>query len=357
MTPKSILIILTGALGDVARGFCVLKPLKNLFPETKIYWLIEAKWKQLVEIHPLIDEVITFNRKKGVKGIFEVKETFKNNNLKFDLTLDLQRNFKSGVFSILSSSEKRIGFNSKNTKEFNWFFNNYKIQEFSEKESKVLHYLKFIDKVKEIYAKDSESCYDLENLDFGIKTIDLDSYLPKDYENINFEQTRYKNIGVLLGSSWETKNWKDNNYLELIEKLLSNSTYKVFLLGDSSKIIFSEEIQKHFNNTGNLINYVGKTSLTELIAIINKLDAFVGPDSGPAHLASLVDTKYIGLFGPTNPNRVAPWGLENKIISSNIGCAQCDRKVCPDLNALCMKRIDAVLVYRQIIGLLSFPAH
>ena len=52
---------------------------------------------------------------------------------------------------------------------------------------------------------------------------------------------------------------------------------------------------------------VGKDSLPELLALLTRCTGLLTPDSGPSHMATLVDTPVIGLFAATNPRRSGPY--------------------------------------------------
>jgi ADP-heptose:LPS heptosyltransferase len=55
-----------GSLGDLVRGLCLPWEIKRHWPDTTLTWLVEPSWKSLVENHPLIDEVIVFDRPRGI---------------------------------------------------------------------------------------------------------------------------------------------------------------------------------------------------------------------------------------------------------------------------------------------------
>ena len=118
----SILIILMGSLGDVARGLCLISHIKNHLPASKVTWLIEKRRTDLVGFHPRLDKVIAFDRSGGISGVWNLYKALRREH--FDITLDLQRLLKSGIFSLLSGAQRRIGFHRRNSKELNWVFNN-----------------------------------------------------------------------------------------------------------------------------------------------------------------------------------------------------------------------------------------
>jgi heptosyltransferase I len=56
-----------------------------------------------------------------------------------------------------------------------------------------------------------------------------------------------------------------------------------------------------------LVNQIGKDTLPELLALLARTTLLVTPDSGPAHMATMVDTPVIGLYAATNPARSGPY--------------------------------------------------
>ena len=125
--PRRILIVLLGALGDVARGLTVASQLKDLEAGIHITWLIEPKCRELLRYCQDIDETIVFERGRGIGALFALRRELRQR--RFDLTLDLQRHFKSGLFSRLSRASQRIGFHRRNAKELNWLFSTATIPE------------------------------------------------------------------------------------------------------------------------------------------------------------------------------------------------------------------------------------
>jgi ADP-heptose:LPS heptosyltransferase len=330
---SSLLVVLTGSLGDVARGTSLLPGLRERFPQGKIYWLIDSRWEQFISSHALIDEVIVFDRKRGIRGVLDLRKKLKART--FDLTLDLQRHFKSGVFSFLSGAKKRIGFHPKNAKEFNWIFNNFHIEERDDSLTKILHYQLFLEMLGATTP---------EKLTFGSFNLPEQSFVSGD------------GVGVLLGSSWESKDWMPQGYSQLVEELLEQTHLTVVLLGDQSKIPLAEKLMATDfvrAQSARVVNTVGKTSLLEMISVVRDLRLCVGPDSGPGHIASLFETPYITLFGPTAPERVAPYGSEGLSITSSIGCSPCGKRKCPGLNQLCMRLIPASTVMTRVHEVLA----
>jgi lipopolysaccharide heptosyltransferase II len=329
----SILIILMGSIGDVARGLCLVSHIKNNLPGSRVTWLVEPICAELVDVHPLIDKMIVFNRPMNILGIRDLYKNLSREH--FDITLDLQRHLKSGFFSFLSGAKRRIGFNRRNAGEFNWIFNNEHIPYSSDKLDlpKLHHYLKFTE-----YLGLSEPT----SLDFGFSCLDEKSNLPD-----IVAKTSKPFIAVVMGSSWESKDWFFEGYYRLAKNILSSMKWRVVLLGDRSQVSSAKKLCQKLGSH-ELINLVGKTSILDLVAVLKAAAAGVGPDSGPGHLAAAVGTPYVTLFGPTSPRRASPYKCEHLVVQSGVSCVSCYKKKCPDLDRICMRHISVESVQEKL---------
>jgi ADP-heptose:LPS heptosyltransferase len=284
----------------------------------------------MVGFHPQLDKVIVFDRSKGISGVWDLYQLLRR--VHFDITLDLQRILKSGFFSLLSGAGRRIGFHRRNTKELNWLFNNEYIPYFSENLSKLDHYLKF---TKHLGLPESDT------LDFGLATLDVSRTVPPHVAEI---QNSF--IAVVMGSSWESKDWNFDGYHNFVQYIIENQNRHVVLLGGNSQMDLAAKLVEKLNSP-KVINLTGN-SLLEMTAVLKAAAAAVGPDSGPGHLAAAVGTPYVTLFGPTPANRHAPYGCEHLIVQSDLSCAPCYKKQCPDRNKECMENIDVSEVAEKI---------
>ena len=56
-----------------------------------------------------------------------------------------------------------------------------------------------------------------------------------------------------------------------------------------------------------LVNQVAKDTLPQLLGLLGRATVLLTPDSGPAHMATMVETPVIGLYAATNPERSGPY--------------------------------------------------
>lgn len=322
------LFVLLGALGDVVRGMSLVDALKAAQPGAHISWLVEPANEGVVRLHSGVDDVIVFERHLGFKGFIKVRNEFKRRH--FDITFDLQRHLKSGAFSWLSGASIRVGFHPKDSKEGNWIFNNRFISRHGESISKVEHYRHFLTAI---------GIEGTESVTFGLDHHRLEN-IESDWKN----DLSRPYVALVLGSSWDSKDWPIEGYAGLLDLLEGR---QVVLLGDSSKIEMGKSLLLASKRT-QVLDLSGRTSLSELVALIQGAAVCVGPDSGPGHIAGAVGTPHITLFGPTSPVRNTPSGSERLSITANIGCAPCKRRICPGLGKICMRMIRPEAVFERL---------
>lgn len=333
---ESLLVVLMGSLGDLVRGLCLADVLKRGLPGCRITWLVEPQWLDLVHDHPYIDRLLVFDRPRGIAAIPGLYRQLRRRH--FDITLDLQRHFKSGLFSRLSGAKRRVGFHRRNAKEFNWLFNNDRIGYYSDRLNKLDHYLKFMDHL---------GLPRPDRLDFGLMHHRIERLNPSIAVRLPDSF-----VAVVMGSSWPSKDWIYDGYRDLVRHILQEKKLGVVLIGDRSQMAQADRLSAEFGPS-ELFNLAGKTSLPEVTGILQSAAAGIGPDSGPGHLAAAVGTPYVSLFGPTAPQRVAPFGCEDLVVQAPLPCLGCYRKRCPLKNQMCMTGITAEMAAEHLDMALS----
>lgn len=180
-------------------------------------------------------------------------------------------------------------------------------------------------------------------MEFGVSGLDLTKELPEQIRSLQSAYTVF-----VMGSSWASKNWIGSGYVKVIQQLFSSTGNHVILVGEKSDQAIASDVVGVVASE-RLIDLTGKTTLTELCALLRYAQVAVGPDSGPAHVASAFGVPYVTLFGPTLADRVAPYGNEQLQIRSAIACSPCYRRHCPGLDQpLCMRLISPQAVLEKL---------
>jgi len=128
-------------------------------------------------------------------------------------------------------------------------------------------------------------------------------------------------VAVSIGASIEARRLSSSQYLLMIRKFLEKNI-GVNLVGGTDVRNFGKTIEEEISDR-RLKNFVGATALAETAAVIRRSRAFIGPDSGLAHLACALGVPVIAFFGPGQVNKWRPAGEIHKTISVNLACSPC----------------------------------
>ena len=116
-------------------------------------------------------------------------------------------------------------------------------------------------------------------------------------------------LAVAPITNWKRKNWPLKNYLELIKKLLQDTSYfnSVILLGSENEKKLCNKLKKNLHNE-NVHNLAGSLKILEIHELLKMCKFFVGNDSGLTHLSAASKIKTLALFGPSKNENYRPWG-------------------------------------------------
>ncbi|MDP2942392.1 MAG: glycosyltransferase family 9 protein, partial [Candidatus Omnitrophota bacterium] len=152
-------------------------------------------------------------------------------------------------------------------------------------------------------------------------------------------------VGINPGASpkWATKKWSPENFAKVCDALALEEIRTV-LVGSAAEAETGIEILKLTKSKP--INLIGKTSLTELAALMKRFKCLITSDSAPMHIAAAMKTPFVALFGPTGPMRHLPPAEKYVVITKDLRCAPCYKPVCSDTR--CMREITVAEVLKAV---------
>src|SRR5208337_2906997 len=108
-------------------------------------------------------------------------------------------------------------------------------------------------------------------------------------------------------SSHSLRNWRPEYYAKVADHAARRWNMRVVLCGGSTSI--EREMGDRILATAEHapINQIGRDTLPQMLALLGAATVLLSPDSGPAHMAAVVDTPVISLYAPTNPARSGPY--------------------------------------------------
>jgi ADP-heptose:LPS heptosyltransferase len=71
-------------------------------------------------------------------------------------------------------------------------------------------------------------------------------------------------------------------------------------------------------------------SIKQLIELIRRADLFIGGDTGPLHIASILGIPTVGIYGPKDPVIYGPYNGKAVVVRKELWCSPCKKRTCPD---------------------------
>ena len=159
-----------------------------------------------------------------------------------------------------------------------------------------------------------------------------------------------RRVGLQLGAAFgPAKLWPPERIAALAAGLETRGIRPV-LLGSPAARELADRVQAAA--TGRIRSLVGRDRPALLPALLAELDAFVGADSGPAHVAAAVGVPTVTLFGPTDPRVTAPLGRGQRALWRQPPCAPCFRPDCP-IDHRCLRAIEVAEVEAAVMAALA----
>jgi heptosyltransferase-2 len=160
--------------------------------------------------------------------------------------------------------------------------------------------------------------------------------------NKMIEKTSLSIVGINPGASYgSSKRWSPKKFAEVAVSL--SDQFDILIFGGPEEIDIALDIENYLIKNGvlNYQNLSGKTTISELVVQISKLDLFITGDSGPMHIAASYQIPTIAIFGPTNHNETSQWkNLKSRIVKKDLACQPCMKRRCPLLHHNCMETIE-----------------
>jgi heptosyltransferase I len=299
-----IAIVKLSAMGDIIHAMVALQFIKKKFPHIKIDWFVEEGFFKVLEFNPDIDNVYKVNLKKLKKNklaLFEqiklIKQYSKNN---YDLVIDAQGLIKSALVSKLLG--KKIAGFSKNSIREKFASNFYNIKvDIAYDENTIDRNVKILTKPLNIEVTREDILDKKAFLFFKNEDEKIYDFLSKDK----------KNIILVIGSTWESRNYPKEKYLEIANSLKENCLIVWGTQAEKENAHFIEENSPY-------AKAMMKCDLNSLKALISKCDLLIGNDTGPTHMAWALNIPSITIFGPTPVNRVYQTAINSVVKSDSI---------------------------------------
>lgn len=299
--PKSLCLLRLSAIGDVTHAIAVAQSIENEWPETKLTWIIGKIEAQLLK--PLLPNInfIIFDKKRGWREYLRVWKELKSED--FSALLHMQAAMRASLLTLGIKAPYKLGFDKVRVSDKQNWFTNIKIVS-PDSPHVVDGFMAF---AQALGIKQQKPNWDIKIPQQDIDWVQQQIIVPADK----------KLLVIAPAASKAFKNWTAQGYVDVI-KYAQQQDFHIVLAGSPHpvEVTLGNDIEALLQDSQlSVSNVIGKTSLLQMLALLNQAQLVISPDSGPAHMASIVNTPVIGLYAHHDPKRVGPYNYPQLCVS------------------------------------------
>ena len=285
--PRSVCILRLSAIGDTCHVVPIVRTLQQAWPGTQLTWIIGKAEARLMSLLGGV-EFITVDKRSSSAARRELRQRLQGRQ--FDVLLHMQLALRASLIARQVPARIRLGFDRARARELQWLFTNARIAPRSRQ-----------------HVLDSFFGFTAA-LGISERVLRWDLPLPADALAYAHELVPDTQPTLVISpcSSHALRNWPAARYAAVAE-YASERGMRVILAGGPSRPERDTAAAIVQACRAPLINQVGKDTLPQLLALLGRAAALLTPDSGPAHMATMVGTPVIGLYAATNPARSGPY--------------------------------------------------
>jgi heptosyltransferase-2 len=330
---QHIVIVQTAFIGDVALVLFLAETVRRVHPDARITLVTTPASATFAQYCTAIDTVIAFDKRykhRGLRGMMQLARQLRREGA--DCVLAPHRSFRTALLARFSGARLSVGFD-KNS--FAWLYD-------KRMEYPAMHEIERNMALLGVF----EDCTNLlptlpimrlpESVSAASEALLRQSGLEKGF------------IACAPGSVWATKRWREEHFGRLVQ-MLQEAGKKVVLLGGKD----DAEVCERIAGKSGSVSLAGKTSLSEMLVILQSASVLVCNDSAPAHLAALVDCPTVAVFGPTvQAFGFAPCSSRSVVMENiNLACRPCSphgTNTCPLGTHECMWSVVPEQVFEAV---------
>ena len=286
--PRSICLLRLSAIGDTCHVVPLVRTLQHVWPETQLTWIIGKTEARLMTLLDGV-EFITVDKRAGWRARRDLRSRLRGRS--FDVLLHMQLAFRASLAAHAVPARIKLGFDRARARELQWLFTNARIA--ARPRAHVLD--SFFGFLEALGIKERILRWDLP-LPASARAYG-ERLIPDDKPTLVISPC----------SSHELRNWRAERYAAVADYASRRHGMRVILAGGPSEIELKTGAAIEAAVKAPVINQIGRDTLPELLGLLSRATALLTPDSGPAHMAAMVNVPVLGLYAATNPARSGPY--------------------------------------------------
>jgi heptosyltransferase I len=286
--PRSICILRLSALGDTCHVVPIVRTLQRAWPATQLTWIIGKAESRLMSLVEGV-EFITVDKRAGFGARHALREQLRGR--RFDVLLHMQLALRASLVARSVPATVKLGFDRARARDLQWLFTNARVAPRTRE-----HVLdSFFGFLAALGIKDRQVRWDVP--------------LPESARAYAERLIPDSQPTLLISpcSSHALRNWRADRYAAIADHAERRHRMRVILCGGPSPLEVATGAAIEKAATAKVINQIGRDTLPELLALLGRATVLLTPDSGPAHMATMVGTPVVGLYAATNPARSGPY--------------------------------------------------
>ncbi len=286
--PASICLLRLSALGDVTHVLPLVRTLQLAWPGVALTWVIGKGEQKLLDGLPGV-EFLVYDKNTGLGGMRALRRALQGR--RFDALLQMQVAARANLLSAFLPAKRRIGYDRSRSKDLHGLFVNERIPD-----RPGIHVLDAI----------GSFCEPL-----GLKQTEVTWQMPvpdgaRAWARAQWPDGGGPTLAISPCSSHTLRNWRPERYAAVADHAAERG-WRIVLLGGRSQLERDTSDAILAAMTAPALDLVGKDTLKQLPALLERADLLMTPDSGPMHIANAMGTKVLGLHAASNPHRSGPY--------------------------------------------------
>ena len=295
LKPHKILLQRCDKLGDTVLILPMIATLRERYPDAQIDALTSGVGAEILSLHPDITKVHRYKVGSGLKALWQLSRQLKSEN--YILYIAVWNHPEMAWVGRLAGIPLRIG--DASNPSLRWLYTHPFRQNWG---NMTMHWASLnFSLLTPLFSADAKGPVFLKYpIPVGVHG-DAETEAKVALKIGNIDQDSRIRVAIFLGTGGTNSPIPESAILRLISLLTEAGSYHILLCGQAATPTLMGLAQS------NIRNLIGKTSLPELIAWIRQSDIYVGPDTGPTQIASMMG-KPIVFFSSVKPNPPAYWG-------------------------------------------------
>jgi heptosyltransferase I len=284
--PRSLCLLRLSALGDATHAVPLVRAIQRAWPQTALTWIIGKGEAKLLEGLPGV-EFVVFDKREGFGAWQRLRDQLAGR--RFDVLLHMQLSLRAALAATAIRAERRIGYDRARSKEGHSLFIDERIPPGG-------HHV--LDAFQQF----------LVPLGLTPGEIVWDLPVPDEARGWAAEQLPGTQPTLLVSpcSSHSLRNWDPVRYAAVADHAAERG-WRIAICGGRSELERRTADAILAAMDADAIDLVGKDTLKQLLALLERATLVLTPDSGPAQMANAMGTAVLGLYACTDGTRSGPY--------------------------------------------------